>query len=415
MSILKDAGLDQIPGKEIDRSRFHRRLVKDDGSEQLIIARSPIFTLDGEDIDTDLALVRGSYQPKIADYRCEIDPAVPKFRYKGRTGEVEVAYRGGAPTSVAVDRAMVRYLYPNHEIRIVCTPAAVKTVRVLENARAPKSYAWGVISEGLDIRPHVVGRDADGNKCEVSAVYENGVYTDTWTGRVSRRVDKRTRRRQWFDNPKYPVAIDPLVTETPGETIEDDVYSFELYGTSFSLISTGVSLLVGHFSSGDTRIGLRYTTVAIPQGATITSAAVMMYCRGAHGGGGAGSGGTIFIWADDVDTAAAWSASNAPRDVTKTTASGSTATFAADDLFSIDVTDVIQEIVNRGGWSSGNNMRFVMSMTATGSYDAAGFCAEEWFTEGTPAPGQIPPLLSINYTTSPASSGAANLLEGLVR
>ena len=68
-------------------------------------------------------------------------------------------------------------------------------------------------------------------------------------------------------------------------------------------------------------------------------------------------------YGDDVDDAAVWSAGNKPSGVTKTTANTALAFGTNDTFVSQDVTGIVQEIVNRAGWVSGNDMRFALLNT----------------------------------------------------
>ena len=108
--------------------------------------------------------------------------------------------------------------------------------------------------------------------------------------------------------------------------------------------------------------GIRIPSVSIPQGATITSATLRLY------GGSPASGGTTYgNWFGDAkDNAPIFSSSDLPQNISKTTASvpiAQSATFIASDH---DVTAIVQEIVNRPGWVSGNALRFGGDNSATG-------------------------------------------------
>lgn len=111
-------------------------------------------------------------------------------------------------------------------------------------------------------------------------------------------------------------------------------------------------------------IGLRFQNIAIPQGATITSAYIRMTSRGNR------SGGQIrTIRGLAVDDAPPWVAQagflvSAP----KTTASSSwTHPYWSylKALRSSDISNVIQEIVGRGGWTSGNSLALILDPTGS--------------------------------------------------
>ncbi|MES9841234.1 MAG: hypothetical protein ABW134_11830 [Candidatus Thiodiazotropha endolucinida] len=119
---------------------------------------------------------------------------------------------------------------------------------------------------------------------------------------------------------------------------------------------------VGEQSGTETLGGVRFTGVTIPQGTTITSATLTGVIQ-SPGVGGASKSIQLDVFGDDVDNAPAWSASSHPGSgFTDTTASANvtlgSGTRDTDDPVAWDVTTIIQELINRGGWSSGNAVRF---------------------------------------------------------
>lgn len=102
----------------------------------------------------------------------------------------------------------------------------------------------------------------------------------------------------------------------------------------------------GHF-------GYRFTNVIIPQGATITSATMDVF--GNKAGGGIAD---IDIYGDDQDDSPTFSSGDNPKDRTPTTATINidlANIFPTPQWFTgYDITAIIQEIVDRGSWSSGN-------------------------------------------------------------
>jgi len=108
---------------------------------------------------------------------------------------------------------------------------------------------------------------------------------------------------------------------------------------------------------GDSIIGIRFQNVQIPQGVTITSASIGFI---ADENGSAAS--TLTIDAQAVDSAPAMS-------TTSTNISGRTGTTAqvtwspqawtsGDPYSTDDISTIVQELVNRAGWNSGNAMLF---------------------------------------------------------
>lgn len=119
---------------------------------------------------------------------------------------------------------------------------------------------------------------------------------------------------------------------------------------------------VGEQSGTDTLGGVRFTGVTIDQGTTITSATLTGVVYG-NSAGGSSKSLQLDVFGDDVDNAPAWSASSHPGSgFTETTASASqtlgSGTRDQGDSVAWTITSIIQELVDRGGWSNGNAVRF---------------------------------------------------------
>ncbi|NMM48737.1 WD40 domain-containing protein [Marinigracilibium pacificum] len=149
---------------------------------------------------------------------------------------------------------------------------------------------------------------------------------------------------------------------------------------------------------GERRAGMRFTNLAIPQGATIQSAFINFKSK---------SGNTnpsyLTIKGQAANNAGSFTSSNfniSNRQSTNATVSWSVPHWSANQRSSAqktpDIKDVVQEIVNRSGWSSGNAMVFIIENTS-GARKALSF--------DSPNSADAPELV-INYTTStsPVSS-----------
>jgi len=123
--------------------------------------------------------------------------------------------------------------------------------------------------------------------------------------------------------------------------------------------------------------GLRFLNVAIPQGTTITDAYLTFY------GNYDVREGRIDIntYGIDKDDCAGFTSFNLPSSQDKTDAStyrsyqGTTSWPGDYGIIdhSLDVTDQVQEIVDRGGWESGNDLGFIGEITqadGTGGIDS---------------------------------------------
>lgn len=138
----------------------------------------------------------------------------------------------------------------------------------------------------------------------------------------------------------------------------DDGY--ELDTSTMYLANT---LLVIGYSSGTRNAGLRWQSLNIPQGASITSAKLSIYVTADTGTLSANVRGIA------EDNALTWSNSTRPsrRDKTTATVQANEAdwnNWGTSNWADIDITSVIQEIINRVGWSANNDLAVVIEDTA---------------------------------------------------
>lgn len=112
--------------------------------------------------------------------------------------------------------------------------------------------------------------------------------------------------------------------------------------------------------------GFRFTGLAIPQGATIEEAKIRLVNQ-------ANSNGTpsFIIKGEDTDDAAIFSTHADFIARTRTTASVAWipgAQTAGSSVMTVDIKDIVQEIVDRGSWASGNDMAFFIENNGTNSW-----------------------------------------------
>lgn len=166
------------------------------------------------------------------------------------------------------------------------------------------------------------------------------------------------------------------VTELVGFALVND-------GSSGGLGQTVTSGLIG---GRDTWAGFRFLSVTgIASGATINSATITLNVTAIGG-----SPDTTF-YGYATDNPGAWAdPGNLPHNATKTSASVSGPT--ATGTQTINVASAVQEIVNRVGWASGNNMAFVCDNNTTSGGDIY------WSAEDYVAAGTAEAVLDIDYT-----------------
>lgn len=112
---------------------------------------------------------------------------------------------------------------------------------------------------------------------------------------------------------------------------------------------------IGDISGTTWRGALRYQNISLSQGASVTSATLNFY----GGEVGAGNLDNMYCYGIDEDNTDVF---NNPFSRTKTTAStllGGTVP-SVGNYYSINVKSQVEEIVDRGGWSSGNAMGFTI-------------------------------------------------------
>lgn len=243
----------------------------------------------------------------------------------------------------------------------------------------------------INVKP--TGVDAEGNSLEIQAELVGNILTERWTGRVSRVSDENTRRKQWFTNPVLPVVVDASINEHIVANADDGTEinnGFWNIGGQDILVGTAVITSTNRYDAG-----LRFQTISVPAGATVTAATLTIYVSNWVGTP------TVKLYADDVDDAAAWSASNKPSGITKTSASASMTITASSGSQVFDILSVVQEVLGRGGWASGNDIRF--GIFHQGSFKRVIFDAIE-------RAGTNEAQLDITYTESGGGASAVPVI-----
>ena len=117
--------------------------------------------------------------------------------------------------------------------------------------------------------------------------------------------------------------------------------------------------IMGDDSTINKHGGFRFPNVTVAQGSTVSSATLRFRAERLNG---TVTSVHLTVYGDDADDAAAWSSTSRPSQITQTTASvdWDPAAWVADSYYTVTITDIVQEIVSRGGWASGNAMRFAV-------------------------------------------------------
>lgn len=261
-----------------------------------------------------------------------------------------------------------------------------------KNLTRPAELAWRITQSANSqarINTDPKGKDATGDALEMVASFTNGVYRERWTGRVSKVVDSKSRRKAWFDDAVVPVRVDASITEDVSAAADD---SWETISGGFS--SGGTYLKVGQYGTKNYVAGIRFQTLPIPNGATISSATLTVKI-------GMDSGGIAKLYADDVDDASAWNVANRPSGITKTTASSTINPSVINNFQTFNILTVVQEVLGRSGWVSNNDVRFGLFNNGSAYFTLKSF--EDIFAN-------TEPQLDITYTTGGGGGTASNLL-----
>jgi PKD repeat protein len=199
----------------------------------------------------------------------------------------------------------------------------------------------------------------------------------------------------------------PVMLETRVASSSDDAEEDASGGVS--LMSSDLELV---FDGSDQAVGMRFNAVTIPPGATVTNASIQFQVDETHS-----VATSLTIEGEAVDNATAFSSANgniSSRSRTMSSASWSpppwtTMGKAGPDQETPNIASVIQEIVNRPGWSSGNSL--VIIITGTGqrtaeSYNGVSSAAPLLrvdYSEGEPPPNQGP-AASFTFSTTDLSA-----------
>lgn len=137
--------------------------------------------------------------------------------------------------------------------------------------------------------------------------------------------------------------------------------------------------------------GMRFTSVTIPKGASITNAYIQFQADETDGGSI-----SLTIWGEDSDDASSFT--NSKYDITSRPTTSASVPWSPPGWYSVgeaganqrtpDISAIIQEIVDRFGWSSGNSL--VIIITGNGTRTAESY-------DGSSAAA---PLLHVEYSTS---------------
>jgi alkaline phosphatase len=189
----------------------------------------------------------------------------------------------------------------------------------------------------------------------------------------------------------------PTATPPPAGTVElrvatgtDDAEEQASSGTMY-LNSSDLELVEDAGYQGLQLVGMRFPNVAVPRGATITHAYIEFTVDEVDS-----VPTSVYIRGQAADHAVTFGTANG--DISNRPTTGAVANWSDIPAWdpvgqtqrTVDLAPVVQEVVDRSGWLSGNAMAFIV--TGSGERTAESY-------EGVP---EAAPLLHIEYTTLPS-------------
>jgi hypothetical protein len=188
----------------------------------------------------------------------------------------------------------------------------------------------------------------------------------------------------------------------------DDARNLNGNGTFSATVTTQH---LGKFSATDDYWnGFRWNAVSIPQGATISSATITLYCAATN----AGTTANTIWYGEAADNAATFANTTAgkPEGRSRTTASVTKAFTVSNwtvvgynTADKVTVTSLVQEIINRAGWASGNSLAIVAHDNGSASTNYIGHSTYDRAVDR----GAI---LEVTYTTSAGTTGQVKVYNG---
>ncbi len=156
--------------------------------------------------------------------------------------------------------------------------------------------------------------------------------------------------------------------------------------------------------------GLRFTNITIPKGSTITSAQLQFYSSQAQW---LSLGMTISM--DNVGNSAAWTTTSRPSQrvlTTQNVAHSSNVNWAANTWYTFDqMSPVMQAVINRADWQSGNAVSVVLKGTVgtwgrkfVKSFESGSTVAPKLVITYTPPASTPTPTLASTNTPTPTST-----------
>lgn len=254
-----------------------------------------------------------------------------------------------------------------------------------------------VTDDGLPNPPHAVTTQWSqvSGPCTVAFGNEHAVDTTAgfqYAGRYLLRLDATDSELNAWDTvtvdvnrPAHTKIFDALVemgTDDAEETLTG------------AMIKHDTRVELGEKAGSAQKVGFRFNWLGIPHGATIINASIQFTANLASSGAS-----SLTIRGQAADNAPTFSGSN--FDISNRTTTSASVLWSPPDWIAQgdqlpaektpDLTNLVQEIVNRPGWANGNSMAFIITGTGTRmAYGYDGFACQA-------------AVLHIEYDTAPVA------------
>jgi len=375
---------------------------------------------DWKEIDLTPVIKDNKITVEEAPYKLTIDKATISFKYVSKQrgsasfglakiGNTDfIAYTG----EVRVDGAKIWWdnVALDTDIYLELKPGGVEFYKILRSDQAIREFTWNIehdIDNDFSMQQETGGKDAEKRKIRMTNKIVNGKVDnrrkfyqlyEKFEGKTAVCKNKKTRVLEWDNIVNYPVIIDVDITENitgTGDDGQEKVYPSNTWQNAWQYSSTELIAGLGYSAAQPYHAGFRFQSIAVGQGDTIDLANLKLTITGTPGSP------LTQIYGDDVDEAPAWGAASKPTTATKTTAKTAFAP-TANGVNTIDVTAIIQELVNRGGWATGQDMRLFAWNTGTGN-------GEYWKAYDYNAAQAKAAILEIDFTEA-VSGGVKDII-----
>ena len=259
-------------------------------------------------------------------------------------------------------KIIVKYALPNYTL----------TTNVNGSGSISLSPSGGIYLEGTNV--------------SLTAIPESGYKFDGWNGDITGvtnpvSITMDTSKNVTASFSSLSGEVDISISSSSDDAEEYENGSTKLTSPDLELVNDGVN--------NDQTVGMRFTNINIPQGAIITTASIKFTAKD-----NTGSSTSLIIKGEDVNNSLTFTASDyniTNRLTTSASISWNPNAWTSGYVEqSPELNSIIQEIVNRSGWQSGNAISILVSGSGK---------RRSWSYDGTGTPPELHIEYSLDYTS----------------